>query len=272
MTLLSRRLNSINRRNKMGLAKTSGKRVPQVRFSLHRDGQWQEMTTGELFAGRTVIVVALPGAYIPNASFGQVPRYNELAAVFAENGVERIVCLSVNDAFVMEAWAKELAADHILFLPDGNGAFTAGMGMLVDKSAMGLGARSRRYSMLVRDGVVEKMFVEKDAPGDPFKVSGADVMLNYLNPDARQPEFVTIFTREGCPFCARAKAMLDSAGLAYEEVRTGPATGVTRRTLHAAAGRASVPQVFISGRHIGGADDLEAYLSSQQPGQRNQAA
>lgn len=240
-----------------------GQRVPEVTFRTREGSHWKDITSDEIFKGKTVVVFSLPGAYTPTCSSSHVPRYNELAPVFKENGVDEIVCISVNDAFVMEAWAKDLNAENILFLPDGNGDFTRGMGMLVDKSELGFGPRSWRYSMLVKDGVVQKEFIEPEEPGDPFKVSDADTMLNYINPNARQPEFVTIFTREGCPHCARAKEILNERGQQYEEIKTGHGTGISSRTLRATTGRSTVPQVFIGGKHIGGREELEKYYGIQ---------
>lgn len=240
-----------------------GQRVPQVTFRTRQGSHWKDITSDEIFKGKTVVVFSLPGAYTPTCSSSHVPRYNELAPVFKENGVDQIVCISVNDAFVMEAWAKDLNAENIVFLPDGNGDFTKGMGMLVDKSDLGFGPRSWRYSMLVKDGVVQKEFIEPEEPGDPFKVSDADTMLNYINPNARQPEFITIFTREGCPHCARAKEILNERGLQYEEIKTGHGTGISSRTLRATTGRSTVPQIFIGGKHIGGREELEKYYGVQ---------
>jgi glutaredoxin len=107
---------------------------------------------------------------------------------------------------------------NVILVPDGNGEFTAGMGMLVDKSDLGFGKRSWRYSMLVKDGVVQKMFIEPRKPGDPFEVSDADTLLAYVNPQAKKPDQVAILTREGCGFCAKAKALLTELGYDYAEV------------------------------------------------------
>ena len=244
----------------MKLSNMEGKAVPQVTFRTRENNQWKDVSTKELFAGKTVVVFALPGAFTPTCSSSHLPRYNELAPVLRENGVDSILCISVNDAFVMEAWAKELAVENVRLIPDGNAEFTAGMGMLVDKADLGFGRRSWRYSMLVKDGVVEKMFIEPDKPGDPFEVSDADTMLHYVNPDAKDPEFITLFTRIGCPHCARAKAMLKEHGMVYEEILTGMGTGISSRSIRAVSGRSTVPQVFIGGKHIGGADDLAQYL------------
>ena len=138
-----------------------------------------------------------------------------MAPAFREHGVDDIICVSVNDAFVMNEWKDEQKADELAFLPDGNGDFTRGMGMLVGKEDLGFGERSWRYSMLVRDGKIEKMFIEPDVPGDPFEVSDADTMLAYLAPEAAKPLDVTVFTREGCPFCVRAKGVLHDAGIDF---------------------------------------------------------
>jgi glutaredoxin-like protein len=146
--------------------------------------------------------------------------------------------------------------------PDGNGDFTQGMGMLVDKSDLGFGKRSWRYSMLVRDGVVEKMFIEPEKEGDPFEVSDADTMLRYVAPQAVAPEPITIFTKPGCPFCAKAKAMLDEAGFTYEEIPLSH--GITSSTLQAVAGAGTAPQVFAGGKKIGGSEDLQAWLKESQ--------
>ncbi|MHB8253060.1 MAG: glutathione peroxidase [Acidiferrobacter sp.] len=237
-----------------------GQRVPHVVFKTRVGSDWKDVNTDDLFKGKTVVVFALPGAYTPTCSSSHVPRYNELGPVLKANGVDDVICLSVNDAFVMDAWAKDQNAENVHFIPDGNGEFSAGMGMLVDKSDVGFGKRSWRYSMLVKDGVIQKMFIEPDKPGDPFEVSDADTMLRYINPKAKEPEFVTIFTREGCPHCFRAKAMLKERAIAFEEIKTGAGMGVSSRTLRATTGRSTVPQVFIGGKHIGGADDLAHYF------------
>ena len=111
------------------------------------------ITTDDLFARKTLVVFSLPGAFTPTCSSTHLPRYNELAPAFFANGVDEILCVSVNDSFVMNEWAKRQEAHNIVMLPDGNGEFTEGMGMLVDKSDLGFGKRSWRYSMLVKDGV-----------------------------------------------------------------------------------------------------------------------
>src|SRR5579863_5462125 len=166
-----------------------GKRIPGdgIVFRTREGGEWKDVRIEQLFAGRRVVLFAIPGAFTPTCSTTHVPRYNELAPVFRAQGVHEIVCVSVNDPFVMEEWARAQNASGIRFLPDGNAEFTSAMGMLVDKRALGLGQRSWRYSMLVEDGVIEKMFIEPEMEGDPFEVSDADTMLHYLDPTVEVP-------------------------------------------------------------------------------------
>src|SRR3982750_4344549 len=239
-------------------ASREGQRVPDVAFRVRRNGEWATMTSDEIFAGKNVVVFSLPGAFTPTCSSTHLPRYNELAPVFKANGIDTIVCLSVNDPFVMEEWAKDQEADNIVLLPDGNGEFTEKMGMLVDKSDLNFGKRSCRYSMLVRNKRIEKMFIEPQEPGDPFKVSDADTMLNYLNPSARKPDQVAILTREGCSFCAKAKQQLKEAGFDYAEIPL-PHT-IRTKALGAIAHAQTVPQVFVDGKLIGGSQELQTFL------------
>lgn len=236
-----------------------GQRVPQVTFRTRVGNEWQDVTSDDIFSGKNVILFALPGAFTPTCSSTHLPRYNELAPVFQANGIDSIICLSVNDAFVMNAWAEDQKLEHIQVLPDGNGDFSAGMGMLVDKSDLGFGKRSWRYSMLVKDGVIDKMFIEPDLPGDPFEVSDADTMLNYVNPQAKQPNRVTIITKPGCSHCTRAKKALNERKFRFEEIVLGQG-GISYSSLTAISGRGTTPQVYIDGQHVGTADDLEQWL------------
>lgn len=237
----------------------TGKAVPQVTFRTRQGEEWVDVSTNDIFKDKTVVVFSLPGAFTPTCSSTHLPRYNELAPVLAESGVDEIVCLSVNDTFVMNAWLADQEADHIHVLPDGNGEFTDGMGMLVDKQDLGFGKRSWRYSMLVKDGIIEKMFIEPNKPGDPFEVSDADTMLAYINPQALKPSAVTVFSKPGCPFCVRAKQALQDKKVSFQEVVLG--RDINSTTLKAVSGRSTVPQIFIDGRHIGGSEELTAYLA-----------
>jgi len=239
-------------------AMMNDKSVPDVTFRTREGDQWVNVTTESIFKGKNVVVFSLPGAFTPTCSSTHLPRYNELAKTFQDCGVDDIVCMSVNDAFVMNAWKQDQEAENITVIPDGNGEFTEGMGMLVDKNDLGFGKRSWRYSMLVRDGVVEKMFIEPNKPGDPFEVSDADTMLDYLNPNAVKPSCVAIITKSGCPFCIKAKQMLEDNGMAYEEITLGES--ISSSGLKAMSGQSTVPQVFIDGEHIGGSENLEKFL------------
>jgi glutaredoxin-like protein len=241
------------------LSNREGQKVPNVTFRTRKNNEWADVTTDDLFAGKTVVVFSLPGAFTPTCSSTHLPGYNELARVFKENGVDDIVCISVNDAFVMNEWAKTQEADNVTLIPDGNGEFTEKMGMLIDKADLGFGKRSWRYSMLVKDGVVEKMFIEPEEPGDPFKVSDAQTMLNYINPQAVKPKLVSLFAKEGCPFCARAKEMLKDNGIDYEEITLGK--DFNTRFLRSVTGATTVPQVFMEGKLIGDSEALAAYLA-----------
>ncbi len=239
-----------------------GKPVPKVIFKARPNNQWQDISTDELFKGRTVVVFSLPGAYTPTCSSTHLPRYNELAPVFKQNGVDEIVCISVNDAFVMNEWKVGQDAENITVIPDGNGDFSQGMGMLVDKRDIGFGMRSWRYSMLVKDGVIAKIFIEPNKEGDPFEVSDAETMLRHINPDAKVPEPVVVFSKPGCPHCARAKATLERNNMRYTEISQDQR--INSSALRAVSGQSTWPQVFIGGKLIGNADAVDAYFDGQR--------
>ncbi len=156
-----------------------GRRVPDVPLRVLRPqddqgegaGQWQSMRADAFFGGRTVLLFALPGAFTPTCSSQHLPRYEELAHALRAAGVDEIACLAVNDPFVMQAWAQDEDVHEVTLLADGNCEFTEALGMAVDKRDLGFGRRSWRYSMLVRDGTIEKLFAERDEGGDPYRVS-----------------------------------------------------------------------------------------------------
>ena len=241
------------------LKNIEGSAIPQIEFSQIVNEQWEKVNTTDLFKGQNVIVFSLPGAFTPTCSSSHLPRYNELAAVFAKSGIDRIICVSVNDTFVMNAWSADQNAEHIQFIPDGNGDFTDAMGMLVNKSDIGFGKRSWRYSMLVRDGQIDKMFIEPNLPGDPFEVSDADTMLEYINPTAIKPKSISMISKAGCGHCVRAKNLLKQNNLSFEEIDLGE-NGLSNISLQAISGAATTPQIFIDGALIGGADDLEKWI------------
>ena len=246
------------KKEKIMFENKEGYKIQNVTIATRKDNDWQPVNTDDIFSGRSVVVFSLPGAFTPTCSSSHLPRYNELASTFKDNGVDEIVCVSVNDSFVMNAWANAQEAGNITMLPDGNGQLTEQMGMLVDMSQAGFGKRSWRYSMLVKDGVVEKMFIEPQKPGDPFEVSDADTMLDYINPNANKPESISLITKPGCPYCKAAKDLLSEKGLAFEEIQLG--RDATLTSLKAMSGSETVPQVFIAGKHIGDSEALVEYL------------
>jgi peroxiredoxin len=170
-----------------------GKKVPSVTFKTRvRDEsiggenpyRWQDVTSDELFKGKKIVLFALPGAFTPTCDSQHLPGYEAAYDEFKKLGVDDVYCLSVNDAFVMNRWGRSLNVAKVKLIPDGSGFFTREIGMMVKKDDRGFGERSWRYSAYIEDGVIKKAFVE---PGfsdncleDPFEVSDAKTMLNYL--------------------------------------------------------------------------------------------
>jgi peroxiredoxin len=146
--------------------------------------EWKDLTSAEIFDGKNVVLFALPGAFTPTCSSTHLPGYEAHFAELKAQGVDAVICLSVNDAFSMFQWGKNLGAKNVFMLPDGNGEFSRKMGMLVDKSNLGFGMRSWRYSMYVENGEIKKLFAEDgfsdNCQSDPFEVSDAGTMLAYL--------------------------------------------------------------------------------------------
>lgn len=241
----------------MSLKDQTGNKVPAVSFKVRENNEWVTKTTDDYFKGKSVVLFALPGAYTPTCSSTHLPRYNELHSSFKNAGVDDVVCLSVNDTFVMNSWQEDQNAKNITMMPDGNGDFSEKLGFLVDKSDIGFGKRTWRYSMHVVDGVIKKMFIEEETPGDPFDNSNAETMLNYLNVEV--PPSVAVYSRPGCPFCAEAKDLLNKKGVAFEEHVLNK--DYTVKTLVAVSGQTAVPQVFVNGKHIGGSDELKNFYA-----------
>jgi glutaredoxin-like protein len=244
----------------MGLKDRTGDKVPYVEFKIRENFDWVTRNTDDIFANKRVVLFALPGAFTPTCSTVHLPRYNEFYDSFKANGVDDVICLSVNDSFVLNEWKKTEMADKITMLPDGNGEFSRKLGFLIDKTDLCLGERSWRYSMVVNDGVIEKMFIEPEGDeDDPYGESSAEKMLKYLNPSAKLPSSVTIFTRNGCKFCARAKELLRKEKLNFDELVLNE--DYTIKTVKAISGTTKLPQVFIDGKHIGGSEELERHFN-----------
>jgi peroxiredoxin len=155
-----------------------GEKIPNATLKTMADGQMKDVTTEALFAGKKVVLFAVPGAFTPTCSKQHLPGFVEKAAAIKAKGVETIACVSVNDAFVMDAWGKDRSAGNaVLMLADGNGDFSKAIGLDFDGSGIGFGVRSQRYAMVVEDGVVKSLFVEQPMK---FEVSSAEAVLAAL--------------------------------------------------------------------------------------------
>lgn len=146
--------------------------------------RWQDVTTDELFRGKRVVLFSLPGAFTPTCSTYQLPDFERLYPEFKAKGIDEIYCMSVNDSFVMNCWAKDQGLQNVKVVPDGSGLFTGGMGMLVRKDNLGFGVRSWRYAAVIDDGIVKQMFVEPgkedNCPDDPYGESSPQNILDNL--------------------------------------------------------------------------------------------
>jgi len=159
------------------MAIKEGDKLPEATMHIMKDGRPTAVKTSDLFAGKKVVAFAVPGAFTPTCSQAHLPGYVVHADAIKAKGVDSIVCISVNDAFVMDSWGKNSNAEEIVMVGDGNGEFTKAVGLEMDGSGFGLGKRSQRYAMIVEDGVVKKLNVE--APGK-FEVSKAEAILEAL--------------------------------------------------------------------------------------------
>ena len=171
-----------------------GRAVPAVTFKTRvRDERiggdnpyrWQDVHSDEIFKGRRVVVFSLPGAFTPVCTTAQCPAYEQAYETLRGMGIDEVHCISVNDAFVMFQWAKHLGIRRLKLIPDGSGHFTRRMGMLVNKEHLGFGYRSWRYSMVVRDGVIEHFNEEpgindEGSDDDPYTVTDPEVIIDYL--------------------------------------------------------------------------------------------
>ena len=162
-----------------------GYTLPEVEFVFRENGEFVYKTTKELFGDKRVVVFALPGAFTPTCSNLMLPGFEEMYDEFTALGIDEIYCISVNDGFVMNAWAKDQGIEKVKLIPDGNAYFTRGMGQLVSKSNLGFGERSWRYAAVVTDGVIEKLFEEQgksdNAGDDPYYETTPEAVLNYVS-------------------------------------------------------------------------------------------
>lgn len=167
-----------------------GYQIPQVEFVFRESGEFVNRTSSELFDGKRVVIFSLPGAFTPTCSAYQLPGFEEKFEEFQSLGIDEIYCISVNDGFVMNAWAKEQNIQNVKLIPDGNSYFTRSMGMLVNKSNLGFGERSWRYAAVVDNGIIEKLFVEAgqrdNSPEDPYVASTPEEVYEYVKSTVRE--------------------------------------------------------------------------------------
>jgi peroxiredoxin len=161
-----------------------GKSISEVKFRVRELGDWVDTNTNTYFKDKRVVVFSLPGAFTPTCSNQQLPGYEKQASVFKAHGIDEIYCISVNDSFVMNAWAADQKLENVKIIPDGNGQFTEEMGMLVSKKDKCFGFRSWRYAMIINDGKIEQVFIEPgkedDLADDPYGISSPENVLKYL--------------------------------------------------------------------------------------------
>jgi peroxiredoxin len=164
--------------------RSEGYTIPEVQFQFRENGEFVTRTSKELFDGKRVVIFSLPGAFTPTCSAYQLPGFEEKYDDFIGLGIDNIYCISVNDGFVMNAWAQDQNIEKVKLIPDGNAYFTRSMGMLVNKSNLGFGDRSWRYAMIVNNGIIEKLWVEEgkrdNADTDPYDMTTPETVMLYL--------------------------------------------------------------------------------------------
>ena len=167
-----------------------GYQIPQVEFVFRENGEFVNRTSAELFNGKRVVIFSLPGAFTPTCSAYQLPGFEEKYEEFAALGIDAIYCVSVNDGFVMNAWAQDQNIEKVKLIPDGNAYFTRSMGYFVSKSNLGFGDRSWRYAAVVDNGIIEKLFVEDgqrdNADTDPYEASTPEAVFEYVKSSVRE--------------------------------------------------------------------------------------
>ncbi len=183
--------NIIRRKKTMEVSmRKEGYQIPQVEFVFRENGEFVNRTSSELFGGKRVVIFSLPGAFTPTCSAYQLPGFEEKYEEFQALGIDEIYCISVNDGFVMNAWAQDQNIKNVKLIPDGNAYFTRSMGMLVRKSNLGFGERSWRYAAVVDNGTIEKIFIEAgqqdNADTDPYEETTPENVLQYVKSTVRE--------------------------------------------------------------------------------------
>jgi peroxiredoxin len=173
-----------------GKMRTEGYQIPQVEFVFRENGEFVNRTSYDLFDGKRVVIFSLPGAFTPTCSAYQLPGFEENYGTFRDLGIDAIYCISVNDAFTMNAWAQDQNIQNVQLIPDGNAYFTRSMGQLVAKTNLGFGERSWRYAAVVNNRIIEKIFVEEgqrdNADTDPYEISTPENVLEYVKSTVRE--------------------------------------------------------------------------------------
>lgn len=184
---------NIIKRNKKTIEvpmRKEGYRIPEVEFVFRENGEFVNRTSSELFNNKRVVIFSLPGAFTPTCSAYQLPGFEEKYDEFIGLGIDAIYCISVNDGFVMNAWAKDQNIEKVQLIPDGNAYFTRSMGQLVRKSNLGFGERSWRYAAVVDNGTIEKLFIEAgqqdNVDTDPYKETTPENVLQYVKSTVRE--------------------------------------------------------------------------------------
>ncbi len=171
-----------------------GYEVPQVEFIFRESGEFVTRKSSELFDNKRVVIFSLPGAFTPTCSAYQLPGFEENYGAFRDLGIDAIYCISVNDAFTMNAWSQDQDIRNVKLIPDGNAYFTRSMGQLVAKTNLGFGQRSWRYAAVVTDGIIERLFEEPgkcdNADSDPYEVTTPENVLNYIRTSVLELEIV----------------------------------------------------------------------------------
>jgi len=169
--------------------RSEGYTIPEVQFQFRENGEFVTRTTSELFDGKRVVIFSLPGAFTPTCSAYQLPGFEEKYDDFLGLGIDDIYCISVNDGFVMNAWAQDQNIEKVKLIPDGNAYFTRSMGMLVSKTNLGFGERSWRYAAVVNNGIIEKLFIEAEqrdnADSDPYEASTPEAVFEYVSANVK---------------------------------------------------------------------------------------
>jgi peroxiredoxin len=177
-----------------GKMRTEGYQIPQVEFVFRESGEFVTRASAELFNNKRVVIFSLPGAFTPTCSAYQLPGFEEKYEDFKNLGIDEVYCISVNDGFIMNAWAQDQNIEKVKLIPDGNAYFTRSMGQLVAKSNLGFGERSWRYAAVVKNGIIEKMFVEAgqrdNADSDPYEETTPENVLSYIRSSVLEPELV----------------------------------------------------------------------------------